>query len=114
VVGSVLQAVARARHIRPLLYLDAELAQLHEQDVPGVTAYRKELSKLLHKDEVKTLPHEKIISRLNEAGNLFHVLILKSTLTLPYSSVFMQLDCGYWSSVAERRRLRQSLTDRRK
>jgi hypothetical protein len=31
------------------------------------------------------------------------VLILKTNLRLPYTSVFIELDCGYWSPEAERR-----------
>jgi hypothetical protein len=27
----------------------------------------------------------------------------KTNLTLPYTSVFLQIDCGYWSADAERR-----------
>jgi hypothetical protein len=29
------------------------------------------------------------------------VLLLKTDLTLPYTSVFIRLDCGYWSDEAE-------------
>jgi hypothetical protein len=29
-------------------------------------------------------------------------------MTLPYTSVFLQLDCGYWSADAERR-LREAM-----
>jgi hypothetical protein len=49
----------------------------------------------------QVLPHEKIISMLNEAGYNFRVLILKSTLTLPYISIFVQLDRGYRCAEAE-------------
>jgi hypothetical protein len=40
---------------------------------------------------------------LDEAGKTFNVLILKTNLTLPYTSVFLELDCGYWSEEAEQR-----------
>jgi hypothetical protein len=42
------------------------------------------------------------LKRLEEAGRSFEVLVLKSTLTLPYTSVFIELECGYWSDDAER------------
>jgi len=103
VVDFVLKAVKKARHVRPLVYLDAELADLPEADAHGVTAYQKKLHKLLPPGAVQTVPHEEIISMLNEAGKTFRVLILKSTLTLPYTSVFVQLDCGYWNAEAESR-----------
>jgi len=31
----------------------------------------------------------------------FNVLIIKTNLTLPYTSVFFQLECGYWNAAAE-------------
>jgi len=31
------------------------------------------------------------------------VLVLKTTMTIPYSSVFIRLDCKYWSADAEKR-----------
>ena len=48
-----------------------------------------------------SLPHEQIIRRLEEAGRSFQVLVLKTDLTLPYSSVFIELECGYWTDEAE-------------
>jgi hypothetical protein len=31
------------------------------------------------------------------------VLVLKTRLTIPYTSVFIRLECGYWSADAEKR-----------
>ena len=45
--------------------------------------------------------HEQLIHQMNEAGGTFHVLILKTKLTIPYTSVFLRLDCKYWSDAAE-------------
>lgn len=36
-----------------------------------------------------------------DAGQTFHVMLLKTNLTLPYTSVYIRLDCGYWSDEAE-------------
>jgi hypothetical protein len=33
----------------------------------------------------------------------FHVLVLKTRMTIPYTSVFIRLDCRYWSGDAEQR-----------
>ena len=54
------------------------------------------------------VPHERIIDRLDKTSEKFSVLILKSTLLLPYTSVFIELDCGYWSPEAEER-LREAI-----
>jgi len=57
------------------------------------------------------MEHEKIISLLDQAGQTFRVLIVKTNMTLPYTSVFLQLDCGYWSADAEQR-LRKAMAAR--
>lgn len=102
VLKTVLDAVNQAKHIRPLIYLDAELPHLSEEHAPGIGSLRTELGSALGGNEFQSLPHEEIIARLDEAGKLFNVLLLKTSLTLPYTSVFLQLDCGYWSEEAER------------
>lgn len=103
VLRHVLDALGRAKHVRPVVYLDAELPLVEERDAPGITKYRRELDRLLGKREVKKLPHEQIIYRLDGDSGKFKVLVLKTDLTLPYTSVFLQLDCGYWGDDAEKR-----------
>lgn len=108
VVKTVLDQVAKAMHVRPIIFTDAELKAVPERDAAGVTAYREALAHLLGKTETQSLPHEEIISRLDEAGKTFHILVLKTTLTIPYTSVFIRLECGYWSADAEKR-LREAM-----
>ena len=103
VLRTILNAVEVAPHVRPIIYTDAELPFLREEDAPGIGAYRDELRTILGGRPVESLPHEEIIKLLDEAGRTFHVLLLKTTLTLPYTSVFLQLDCGYWNAGAEQR-----------
>jgi hypothetical protein len=50
---------------------------------------------------VQVLPHEQIIGKPDEAGKTFKVLLIKTPLTKPYTSVFFQLECGYWNAKAE-------------
>jgi D-ribose pyranose/furanose isomerase RbsD len=102
VVKTVLDRLAKAKHVRPVILTDAELKAVPESDAQGVTAYRKALTNLLGKTEQQSLPHEEIISKLDEAGKTFHILVLKTRLTIPYTSVFIRLECGYWSADAEK------------
>jgi hypothetical protein len=111
VVRTVLDQLGRAKHVRPVIFTDAELKVVPETDAAGVTTYREALSSLLGKTEVQSLPHEEIISKLDEAGKTFHVLVLKTNMTIPYTSVFIRLECGYWSADAERR-LREKMAGR--
>ena len=102
-VKAVLKAVKRAPHVRPIIYLDKELPSVSDIDAPGVAAYRKQLKTVLAGFEVKSEPHEDIIEKLDEAAKMYNILIIKSNMTLPYTSVFLQLECGYWSADAESR-----------
>ncbi|MHC4658198.1 MAG: RbsD/FucU domain-containing protein [Planctomycetota bacterium] len=108
VVKSVLKAVDNAGHVQAVVYLDAEMEYVSEKDAPGIDAYRKELTALLGNRPVKSLPHEDLIAKLDQAAKMFRVLVLKTNLTLPYTSVFVELDCGYWNEEAERK-LRQAI-----
>jgi hypothetical protein len=103
VVTKVLDAIGASNHVRANVYVDAELKQVAEEAAPGVGALRRNLFQLLAGKNTQELAHEEIIARLDRAGKLFRILILKSTLAIPYSSVFLELDCGYWSEEAEER-----------
>ena len=108
VVRTVLGALDNAKHVRATVYLDEEMEYILEKDAPGINAYRKELTALLAKRTVKSVPHEELIAKLDEAAKTFRVLILKTKLTLPYTSVFLELDCGYWDAESEQK-LRQAI-----
>jgi hypothetical protein len=105
---ATMDAVARASHVRANVYLDRELKYVSEEDAPGVSAYREALCRITNGIAARELDHEKIIAKLDESARLFRVLVLKSTFTLPYTSVFLELDCGYWNAEAESR-LRKTL-----
>jgi L-fucose mutarotase/ribose pyranase (RbsD/FucU family) len=103
VVKAALEAIQAAKHIRPCIYMDQELDFVAESDAPGVSKLRNDLR--MHFDEamVHRMLHDEIIAKLDQAGSMFEVLVMKSTLTIPYTSVFFELDCGYWDGDAEQR-----------
>jgi hypothetical protein len=109
VVSAVFSQLSQYRHVRPTVYLDAELPHVPEKYAPGIGEYREQLKKLLGERTARSVPHEQIIDKLDKAGEKFNVLILKTNLTLPYTSVFLELDCGYWSDEAEQQ-LRRTMT----
>ena len=111
VVRDVLRSIAQSRHVRPVVFMDAELPFVTEQQAPGVTKYRSEIKAVLGNLPAHSVPHEQLIHKMNQAGNTFHILILKTTLTVPYTSVFLRLDCKYWSDAAEQE-LRQEMKNR--
>jgi L-fucose mutarotase/ribose pyranase (RbsD/FucU family) len=103
VLVKTLRAIARSSHVRVRAYLDAELKHVPEEDAPGVNAIRHEIDRLLDGQVARELEHEQIISKLDASAKLFRIVVLKSTLTIPYTSVFLELDCAYWNDKAERR-----------
>jgi RbsD / FucU transport protein family len=111
VVRDVLQSVAQSRHVRPVVFMDAELPFVTEQQAPGVTKYRSEIKAVLGNLPVHSVLHEQLIQQMNHTSNSFHILILKTTLTVPYTSVFLRLDCKYWSD-ADEQELRQEMKNR--
>ncbi len=102
VVEAVLTELARTKHVKPAAYTDNELKFVSEKSAPGIGVYRDSLQRVLADCPVTVLPHEEIIAKLDEAGKTFKVLVIKTPLTLPYTSVFFQLECGYWSTQAEK------------
>lgn len=101
VLDYVLGAIKASRHVRPLAHTDAELRYVPESKAPGVEQYRKDLKSRLDGIPTDSVLHQKLIDQLNALGKDFHVLILKSNMTIPYTSVFLQLDCKYWSAESE-------------
>jgi hypothetical protein len=101
-IHAVLGALAKTKHVTTTIYVDQELAYVPEAAAPGISSYRDELAKILGPGGATPLPHEALISRLDEAGKVFHVLLLKTTMTIPYTSVFIQLQCGYWNADSEK------------
>jgi hypothetical protein len=103
VVRHVLGAINSSIHVRPLIYMDAELPFVPEADAPGASAFRAEIKDLLRTYPIERLPHEKVLSTIDETSKTFHVLVLKTHMTVPYASVFIRLDCKYWGADAETR-----------
>jgi len=100
-VKTVLEALGAAPHVQPKIYIDAELEHVPEADAPGIDRYRTDLVKLLGGRPAQREPHIDIIEKLDETAKAFDVLILKTDLTLPYTTVFMELDCRYWNEEKE-------------
>ena len=106
-IRHVLDVLRRANHLRPVVYTDKELQFVPEQDAVGIGAYRQLLAGLFEKylpeQKPLSLAHETVIHQLDDASKTFNVLIIKTNMALPYTSVFFELRAGYWSDEAERR-----------
>jgi D-ribose pyranose/furanose isomerase RbsD len=101
VLEKVFKAVDASQHIRPRIYLDKELTYMTEDLASGIEACRQKLDGMLKGREVVPILHEELIARLDQVARTFRILMVKTNLTLPYTSVFMELDCGYWKPESE-------------
>ena len=108
VVEKVINAVEKADHVSGTIYVDQELNFVPEENAPGIDKYRTDLNNILGNKNVLRLPHIDIINKLDQSSDLFNVLILKTDLTIPYTSVFIELGAGYWNDQAEAE-LRESM-----
>ncbi|KAA6315685.1 hypothetical protein EZS27_033894 [termite gut metagenome] len=94
------QEIEKAPHVKATIYQDKELSYLDENAAQGIDALRGQMKTLLG-DNVTPVIHEELIARLDEVSRVFNVVILKSNLTIPYTSTFFELDCNYWESAKE-------------
>lgn len=110
VAQEVIRDLDKSIHVHPIVYMDAELPYLSDEDAPGVIRYRRDIQTVLGNRAVTRLPHEQILNKVDETGKIFHILVLKTTLAIPYTSVFLQLDCKYWSAASEAK-LREAMKE---
>ena len=103
VLRAVLHEIDQAKHLHANIYTDTELKYVTDRDARGMDDYRQRLSNVLSNRSGGSMLHEEIISRLDKTSEKFNVLILKTNLMVPYTSVFIDLGCGYWSADSEKK-----------
>jgi D-ribose pyranose/furanose isomerase RbsD len=102
VLKEVMKSISTSTHVKPIVYTDSELSYITQDLSPGADEMKKEIFAALKGFEVNTILHEAVFAKLDEASKLFGVVVLKTESTIPYSSVFIQLDCAYWDSNREK------------
>ena len=102
VLKHVLKSIQRERHTKPVIYTDKELLFMRDDLSKGLDSFKSNLSQLLSKQDMQCIPHEEVFAKLDAASKLFNVVVLKTDCLMPYTSVFIELDCGYWSEAREK------------
>ncbi|KIA94796.1 hypothetical protein OC25_08900 [Pedobacter kyungheensis] len=101
VLREVILGIKTAEHIKPIIYRDREL----EFVKPLVGAKADQLIQstqaILKGTAVNTMLHDSVFKQLDREAGLFKVLVIKTNETVPYSSTFIKLDCGYWDAAKE-------------
>ncbi len=95
VLNDVAKSIAASKHVRATAFVDKELPFVEEKDYPGIAQLKQEIHRTLEKSNASSIPHAEAISKIDEASKMFRVLIIKTNTTIPFTSVFLRLDCGY-------------------
>lgn len=95
VLSYVNELIEKQPHIRAVIHQDLELKSLTENKVKGIDTFKEKCYSLFEGD-INFEEHESLITKLDEVSLLFNVVILKTNLTMPFTSCFFELDCKYW------------------
>lgn len=101
VLSYTMQQIDSSSHVKPIVITDKELQFITNGQVADIDIYRSSLSEIIEKYNPQVLLHDSIFVKIDNASKLFKVLVLKTNEEIPYSSVFIQLDCKYWSAEKE-------------
>lgn len=99
----VLNALEQTESVRPHVYVTRELRSVENDFAPGIDELRKRLKGSLHGHEPAELDQQSLLTLLEDANRSFDVLVIRTPTALPYSSVFLELQPGYWDVDSEMR-----------
>ena len=99
----VLKTLEQTETVRPQIYVSRELRSVENDFAPGIDELRKTLKNSFHGHEPTELDQQSLLTLLEDANRSFDVLVIRTTTALPYSSVFLELQPGYWDVDSETR-----------
>jgi hypothetical protein len=99
----VLHSLERTENLRPNIYLTRELRSVENDFAPGIDQARKHIHNALHGHEPTELDQQSLLTLLEDANRSFDVLVIRTRSALPYASVFIELQPGYWDASSESR-----------
>jgi len=102
VLEFTLAQIDSCKHVKPIIYTDKELNFITKEQVVEIESFRVELTSMLGNKTSQVLLHDSVFTKIDRASKLFNVMVLKTNQLIPYSSVFIQLDCKYWSADKEK------------
>ncbi len=97
----VLDILESEGRLQPRIWVSTELDAVSEDYAPGVRKYRRALGKLLPGRFHYRLANHIINKQVEAAIKTFRVLVIKTSTSLPYSNICIELDSGYWNADSE-------------
>ena len=96
VLDQVLTSLEYSDSVKPKFTTSTELAYLHNDRAPGIDQFRTELETALHGFPTRRMDYRALSLLLEDSSNKFAVLVLKTNTSLPYTSIFIELQSNYW------------------
>lgn len=103
VTDYVLRSLEQTENLRPKIYMARELGAVENDFAPGIDNFRKVIQPALHGHETTQLDQSSLLTLLNDASRSFEITLIRTSTALPYSSVFVELQPGYWDADSESR-----------
>lgn len=97
----VLTALEQTENVRPQVYVTRELRSVENDFAPGIDELRRKLQDAKHGHETTELDQQSLLTLLEDANRSFDVLVIRTPTALPYTSVFLELQPGYWDVESE-------------
>lgn len=99
----VLHALEQTENVRPQVYVTREVRSVENDFAPGIEGLRERIRSSLHGHEPTELDQQSLLTLLQDANRSFDVLVIRTQTALPYASVFLELQPGYWDAESETR-----------
>lgn len=108
VLDRILTSLEYSDSVKPSFTTASELRYLSNDQAPGIDQFRSELEVALHGHPTRRMDYRALNLLLEDSSNKFAVLVIKTKTSLPYTSVFIELQSNYWDRESETE-LRQKL-----
>ncbi len=112
VVDYVLNTLEKTQHVKPNIYLTREMRAVENDVAPGIDEMRVQIKNSLHGHESTEIDQASLLTLIESAQSNFNVLVIRTSTALPYTSVFLELQPGYWDAESEKQ-LRQRISRER-
>lgn len=103
VLSGVIDVLESQQHVSPVFYRTRELGFVENDAAPGIDVYRKAIMESLRGYEIRDFQYRYLSVVLEDDSKIFAVLVIKTKTALPYSSIFIELDSGFWDQRSEQK-----------
>lgn len=101
VLKQVFSTLETNGHVEGKIYVSKESRFLRESETPGIKVFQLLRDHAINGRKVRALDHAALEILIMDAKKKYSVLVIKTNSLLPYSSVFLELESGYWDGESE-------------